>query len=332
MSTAPTVPSRQVRRRFAIAVVAREVLRETAQVLGRAGIPVMPLKGVVLQRLLYSDPALRPMSDVDVIVPEALFTSAIRALSAAGFAPHGAGRNLLEVSFRTPQGFPLDLHQRLFGRGRYRLSTHDLFARSTLDRELFGFPVWLADPMDTFAHLVGKFACDHVRDDAKRALEELAAFAVRQALEPVALGQHLERCGMARAARFTLGHAERVAPHPVLSAVLHSLSSDPIGVACALLAETALTTLPRRSLGVVPTLHGLNASLARAATSFALNVVDSARYWLLESARGRTGKHLAPFFQSTAAPSRSPLRARPPALATRSSRSPRRTARAGVTH
>lgn len=312
-----------------MAVVARDVLRETARILGHEGIPLMPLKGVVLSQLLYSDPALRPMSDVDVIVPEALFAPAIRALSAAGFEPEGAGRNLMAVSFGTPQRFPLDLHQRLFGRARYRLSTHALFARSTLDRKLFGFPVRLADPMDTFAHLVGKFAYDHVRDDGTRGLEELAAFAVHQALEPRALGQHLERCGMARAARFALGYAERVSPHPVLSAVLRSLSSDPIGVACAQLAEAALKAFPRQSHAVVPTLHALNVSLARAATSFALNVVDSSRYWLLERARGRGGKHLAPFFQPSAT---SPARPRIQPLAPHSSRPPRRSARAGVTH
>lgn len=52
-------------------------------------IPVILLKGVALAESLYPDPALRPMGDIDVIVPAARMEEAARRLYQHGYARYG---------------------------------------------------------------------------------------------------------------------------------------------------------------------------------------------------------------------------------------------------
>ena len=53
--------------------------------LKEAGIPVLALKGIVLAYTAYSDPSLRPMSDLDVLVPEGHVAEAVLVLRKLGF-------------------------------------------------------------------------------------------------------------------------------------------------------------------------------------------------------------------------------------------------------
>ena len=55
--------------------------------LAEAGIPTLVLKGGALVANGYSDPGLRPMSDLDIAVPTAEVQSATRALERAGWSP-----------------------------------------------------------------------------------------------------------------------------------------------------------------------------------------------------------------------------------------------------
>jgi hypothetical protein len=52
-----------------------------------AGIPTMLLKGAALVGMYYKDPGLRPMSDIDVLVPTNLAANAIRVLAAMSCTP-----------------------------------------------------------------------------------------------------------------------------------------------------------------------------------------------------------------------------------------------------
>lgn len=55
------------------------------QVLQQAGIPCLALKGAYLAQAAYPHPALRPMRDLDVLVPSAQGLQAFNALLAAGY-------------------------------------------------------------------------------------------------------------------------------------------------------------------------------------------------------------------------------------------------------
>lgn len=260
-----------------MAVLAREVLRDTARALDARGIPLMPLKGALFQLILYDDPAERAISDVDVLVPERDFDAAIAALSAESFRVTKAGRSLIEVTLRSPRGLSLDLHRRLFSRARYRLDTEGVFQRATRDERLLGAPVYLADPYDTAAHLIGKFVSDHVVDERRPRLEELLRWVARSGIEPERLALHLDAHGLARAARLVLACGFDLLGAPFFAASLAALPCDPLGFACARLAGELIPRWQGRWFAAAPA-HLLNASIARAGASAAWAVVNRWRH------------------------------------------------------
>jgi hypothetical protein len=65
--------------------VRTRVLREILTAYDAVGIPVLILKGAALSHMLYPEPGLRPMSDVDILVPKSLVWQAQSALAEVGF-------------------------------------------------------------------------------------------------------------------------------------------------------------------------------------------------------------------------------------------------------
>ncbi len=94
-------------------------VRPALDVLAAEGIPVLFLKGVPLGLLHYGDLGLRPMADVDVLVPWADAPRALEALHATGWADVG-GRSTADLFRRFhgsglvhPDGGSLDVHWHL---------------------------------------------------------------------------------------------------------------------------------------------------------------------------------------------------------------------------
>lgn len=88
----------------------------------RAGIPVVLLKGACFAQTIYPDPGLRPMGDVDLLVPVPKLAEAARVAKSRGFVdavPEAAPglRDLLnhEICLRKPGSQPvtLELHHSL---------------------------------------------------------------------------------------------------------------------------------------------------------------------------------------------------------------------------
>jgi hypothetical protein len=80
-----------------------------------AGIPVMALKGAPLGLLYYGNPALRPMSDVDLVVPPAHVDAAAAILAGFGYRPWrpidaDARRFRHAMGFFAPGPKEFDLH------------------------------------------------------------------------------------------------------------------------------------------------------------------------------------------------------------------------------
>lgn len=59
--------------------------RRIKSALDASGIPALPLKGLHLAELAYRDISLRPMADLDILVPRERVADAIRALRAEGY-------------------------------------------------------------------------------------------------------------------------------------------------------------------------------------------------------------------------------------------------------
>lgn len=281
-------------RRFAAGVASQEILREAASALGRRGVPVVPLKGVLFQRTLYDDPSERFSSDVDLLVLPQDFERAVSALLGAGFRFQKLGRSLIEAAFASPRGFAVDLHFRLFGFGRFDLSTRDVFRRARPDARLFGVPVLLADPYDLAAHLVGKLVTDHVAARPRARLAEISLLIDRHELDPTRLARHLVACGLGRAARYALalGVSQTASPD-FFSAVLRALPPDRVGEACAWVARQALSRTGSSAVGSAAA-HSLNASLARGLSSAGAAAINRVRHARVERVRRRSGVEWVP--------------------------------------
>jgi hypothetical protein len=250
---------------LAAALVARHDFREVVRILNASGIIPMPLKGVLLQHLVYPDPADRVLSDADLLVPPGRFEDAIAALRAAGHRIDPEGR--AGSATKAPRAkLEVDVHRRLFAPGLFALAASQVFARGTLDERTFEGTVVLPDPRDLYAHLVGNFAKGrHGAKDAAQ-LRDFSAVASRFALTARDVAEHLERHGLARAARYALPHA--AVTGDVFSArVLAALHADPLGSASAAAARAITQRFGSSSKMSAIAPHLVNRSIARGAAS-----------------------------------------------------------------
>lgn len=100
-----------------------EGLSSLGAVLGAAGVPWLPIKGCDLGSRVYDRPEERPAGDVDVLVAQADYLRARRALETAGWRSLASGARidayLLEEGYAwqatDPTGLLLEVHHRLWG-------------------------------------------------------------------------------------------------------------------------------------------------------------------------------------------------------------------------
>jgi hypothetical protein len=208
------------------------VLQDVAHRFSNNGIRWTLMKGLGLGRQLYSDPALRPSADIDVLVSAENFQLAIRVLEANGFrnvtghprpAFKAAAAYLFrDVTLRGPIGPRIELHQRPFfidgrhsriaplvpamGCGSLPVPAVD----SDLAHYLLGHGAlcywarlkWLVDLVPLFAMLDDAAKCELLSKScrAQTASSICASLVLLRALFPVAaLGplepwMHSERC------------------------------------------------------------------------------------------------------------------------------------------
>jgi len=93
---------------------------KTVAALSAAGIPTLLLKGASLATRFYADPSLRPMSDLDLLVPEADARRAYQRLLDLGWQPDNPAFDLEahldtrhSTGYSLDGGCHLDLHQHL---------------------------------------------------------------------------------------------------------------------------------------------------------------------------------------------------------------------------
>jgi hypothetical protein len=101
--------------------VRTRVLHDVLAAYQSAGIPALVLKGAALFYLVYPEPGLRPMSDLDILVPESEAGRAQRTLAELGFdAPLLSGtvfphRHLSTARLRTGGlSIEVEIHRQLF--------------------------------------------------------------------------------------------------------------------------------------------------------------------------------------------------------------------------
>ena len=126
--------------------------------LHKAGFPLMLLKGIPLILLYYQDPGVRPMRDIDVLVPRRDAQRAIEFLTAQGWTLISwAPRRLLEgfFSFKHSLGFvagpekELDLHWHVLYQARTEEAERD-FWQMVVPLEFQGVPAVALCQTDQF--------------------------------------------------------------------------------------------------------------------------------------------------------------------------------------
>jgi hypothetical protein len=276
----PDAPSiRTLRPERLLSVLAAEhALRSVVRVLDTRGIDVMPLKGVLLRKLIYRDPRRRLARDVDVLVPEERYADACAALAGAGLPLRFGSTEFYETTWRAQPDVDIDLHARLFAPGRFRMLSHEIFARGRRDASLFGVPVVLPSTLDLYAHLLGKIATDHVDERAEDRLRELARVSRLLELDAALTAAHLESCGLGRAARYALPLVAVQENDEFARGVLARLSvnrSDDLVATCVrrLVRKTPVLS----AIGAVAS-HALGPSWRETAVSLSLAVANRIRY------------------------------------------------------
>jgi hypothetical protein len=191
---------------FLDAAGARTV-RLAAEALSARGIVPMPLKGVLLQRWVYSNGPFRPIRDVDLLVPEDRFIDAVAALEAAGFSEAHWERGRWQVTIFKPGGprLGVDLHRRLTRTHRARLTSAGMFQRATMDTRLFSAPIMLPCPDDLFAHLLLHATLHWLNLGKLHRPDDFEAVASALELDPHRCATHLAQQGM-------LAHASLMLP------------------------------------------------------------------------------------------------------------------------
>ena len=255
-------------------LVGRAVLARTVEVLEPLGIAVMPLKGLWLQHFVYGAAGTRLITDVDVLVLPERYRDAQQALIRAGWQLRAE-----EVSestlFAPGLGLPLDLHRHLYSRGAFRASPQRIFRRATQDRDAFGCPLLLPDPLDVFSHLVGHAlkgagawrGTGHELHDIPRLLETFQ-------LTPERCAARLHEDGLARAARFVLPRL-RTEDDAVSRAILASLPRDRIGATLQHVVRALHQTHADRRHAHTAAGFLLDSSLSRGAYALGLRLMDT---------------------------------------------------------
>jgi hypothetical protein len=175
------------------AVVAARLLGEIEAALRGRGIAPIVLKGLPLAHELYDEPGLRPVGDVDLLVPRARRDEAIEALLGAGFVlPTGSlsvdffRRHHFHLTFVRPgrEGLPVELHWALQPRfSLSRIPEADIEARRR-SLAIGGMTAWIPGREETFLYL-GQHLVRHLLVFG----EETAADPVAALLEPARRGR-----------------------------------------------------------------------------------------------------------------------------------------------
>lgn len=123
------------------------------------GVPYLFLKGTAVSRIVHGDPALRPISDVDLLVQPSRFYDAMRALAACGFKMpterqmkywREAFYNIGVVSLAGAKA-SVEVHWSIAQRGRHTPDIEHMFSRAQ-DFSFNGRPARALGSVDLLLH------------------------------------------------------------------------------------------------------------------------------------------------------------------------------------
>lgn len=138
----------------------RHELGQVLTLLQNAGVLVIPLKGAHLAEVVYSDPALRPMSDLDLLVKRADLAKVENTLWEAGYGPcrpfwpeaeHAVHKHLPPLV--KPSAVPLEIHWTIaIPASPFRVDVDGLWTRAR-PAVIAGTEALVLSPEDLLLHL-----------------------------------------------------------------------------------------------------------------------------------------------------------------------------------
>lgn len=203
--------------------------------LGEAGITVVLLKGGALGTVVYRDPALRTMGDVDLLAREDDLVAASRVLRRLGYTADDSWRSEAWYEAHHHHLAPLiapdgslvvELHRAIVEAGEGRVPVDGLWERASLER-IGGVPFRVLAPSDLLLHLCLHLARDNMFVGGKlRDLRDMAE-TIRhsgEAIEWDAVVTRAKAWQVARYVYWALWLARDMAGAAVPAAVLEGLA------------------------------------------------------------------------------------------------------------
>lgn len=220
-------------------------LNELEQVLAALegeGLRAVLLKGAYLATAVYASEALRPMVDIDLLLPECDIAESLRVLATLGFqAPRGAdwmGERFAHYGLRHPiTDTYLEVHGRLVPDDRTVQIDHEALWGRLAQVRLGGQLAWTLDPMDHILHICLHASTHHLFQMGPLPLYDLAALysTYREEIDEDILVARARELGAERATCLCLTLARDLVGARVPEATLESLCGDSLSE--ALLAD-----------------------------------------------------------------------------------------------
>lgn len=184
-----------------------------------AGIAFVAMKGAYLAFFAYTEPALRPVRDLDILVARDDAMPAYRALLARGLVPTvegGDAEEVLKLKHQLPTlrssetGMLVEVHHRAFHgeEGDPDLSGDPGFTERLVTRDLGGQALRFMGAEDLLLHLIVHSVYDHRFDNGPGILADIAALLGTHCIDWPLFWAIAERQGRARGAIFALRMAE----------------------------------------------------------------------------------------------------------------------------
>jgi len=138
----------------------KSALQELDNLFNSEGITYAAMKGAHVRELVFGDPALRPVEDIDILIDRGQREEAARSLKRAGFELRADAKNVSHEATFTKGAVAIDLHWDILRPGRTRIEVVELILSR---RERFGYFWGLSDTDTVFLMLVhpafAKYVC-----------------------------------------------------------------------------------------------------------------------------------------------------------------------------
>lgn len=199
--------------------------RRIARALHARGIPFIALKGLHLSELVYRDISLRPMSDLDILVPQSQVEPAIAALSALDFELNGGVSSGYDIAL-TDRSLDIlvEVHWALAQPGEPSTPAVEDIWRLAVPSMLADVDALVMPPEFLLLHVCVHLAYHNLFTVDLRALCDIAEVArAHPDLDWAAVVDHARRRGCARgvaaALRLARDHLGAAVPEEVLAAL-----------------------------------------------------------------------------------------------------------------